>query len=148
MKSIKRGMSRNIAQVSIEYIMILGFVTFVVISLLAVAVFYTSSIKDRIRTTHINNYANKIISTAEYIFYSGEPSKATISCYLPENINQINITSNNLVIEFSTSSGINKIAYNSNVPIEENLTAPLAESQGIKNIQIIAQTDKVIVSQV
>lgn len=130
------------AQVSIEYLIVVGFVTFVIITILGIAFFYSGAIKDRIKTTQINNFANKIISTSESIFYYGKPSKATISVYLPDNVKDINITDNNLYITFQTSSGPNKIAFSSKVPI----SGTLSSGQGLKKIQIEAQDNYVNIS--
>lgn len=136
-------MKRNKAQVSIEYLIIVGFVTFVVMVIIGIALFYSGTIKDKIKENQINNFANKIISTAESVYYSGAPSKATISCYIPNSVKNIKIEEYDLIIEFSSSSGINKIAFSSRVPI----SGTLSTSQGLKKIKIEAQSDKVIISQ-
>lgn len=138
----------KLAQISTEYLIIVGFVTFVVIGILAVAFFYSGMIKDKLKITQVNNYANKIISTAESVFYHGEPSKATISAYLPDNIKDIEILDNSLVISIQLSSGLNRIAFSSNVPIVENVAAPLTHYQGTKNIEVVANSTDAIIAQV
>ncbi|MFA5174470.1 MAG: hypothetical protein WC438_04790 [Candidatus Pacearchaeota archaeon] len=132
------------SQVSIEYIIIMGFVTIVIIGLLGIAFVYSGSIKDRLKMTQINNFGNKIISTAESVFYYGEPSKATISVYLPENVEQIEISENTLFITYQGSSGIDKIAFSSEVPIEGTLNS----ISGVKKIEIIAEESRATISQV
>lgn len=141
----KRGkmQKRGKAQVSIEYLIIVGFVTFVVMAILGIAFYYSGTMKGKIKENQITDFANKIISTSESVYYSGAPSKATISCYLPDNVKSITIGEYDLIIEFSTSSGVNKIAFSSRVPISGTLTT----SQGLKKIQIEAQSDRVIISQ-
>jgi hypothetical protein len=148
MKTIKRGSKGSNAQVSIEYILILGFVSFVVLSILGVAIYYTGNIKDRIKSNYINNYGNKIVSTSEYIFYSGEPSKATITCYLPESVEDVYVNANSLVITYSTSSGKNIRSFDSNVPIVENLSSDLTVSPGLKRIEITARSNNAIIRQI
>ena len=139
MRTIKK--SNRKAQVSFEYLIIMGFVTFIIITILGIALFYGNSIKDRIRITQVNNFANKIISTSESVFYAGEPSKATINTYLPENIEEVLIdeTDNALVISVRTSSGVTRTAFQSNVPI----TGILTTSAGLKKIEIKAEDQKV-----
>jgi len=146
----KRKMQKKIksGQISVEYLIVIGFITFVVISTLGIALFYSGSIKDRIKATQINNYANKLTSTAESVFYAGYPSKATVTCYLPDNAKDIEVLTNELVITFQTSSGTNKISFASNVPMLENATAQLTTSQGLKKIQVEAQQTQVLISQV
>lgn len=131
------------AQVSFEYLVIMGFVTVILILILSISIFYSSSVEDQIKVTQMNNYANKIISSAESVFYSGKPSKATITAYLPKDIKEIEIVDNSLVISIQTSSGLNKRVFESNVPISGSLTI----SRGLKTIKIEAQETEAVISQ-
>lgn len=139
------------AQVSIEYLIVVGFVTFVLISILGIAFFYSGIVRDKIKENQINSFANKVISTSESVFYSGAPSKATITAYLPDNVKDISIAEDaggyTLFINFSSGSGLNKRGFSSKVHIEENSTSPISHSQGLKKIEITAQSDKVIIGQ-
>jgi hypothetical protein len=132
-------------QVSFEYLIIMGFVTFIIIGVLSIAFFYSNNVKDRIKINQVTNYANKIISTSESIFYAGYPSKATITGYLPENINSIEINSaeDSIIIAIQTSSGVAKISFSSNVPI----SGTLGTNQGLNKIQIEAGATEVAISQ-
>jgi len=134
-------------QVGMEYLVIVGFVTFIVIGILGIAFFYSASIKDRMKAGDIGNFANKITSTAESVFYAGSPSKATISAYLPDNVREIEITGNELIIDFQTSSGINTISFSSDVPMVENSSSLLQVSSGIKKIVIVANASDAVISQ-
>ena len=137
------GKKRN-AQVSMEYLIIMGFVTTMIIIILGIALTYTGSIQDNIKVTQVNNFANKVISSAESVFYYGEPSKSTISAYLPEGVKEIQIVNeiteseNAMFITISTSTGLNKIGFSSEVPINGTLTI----SPGIKRIEISADDEK------
>jgi uncharacterized protein (UPF0333 family) len=132
-------------QVSIEYLIVMGFVTFILIGVLSLAFFYSNNIKDRIKINEITNYANKIISTSESIFYAGYPSKTTITCHLPENVNSIEINSaeDSIIISIQTSSGISKTSFSSNVPISGSLKA----NAGLNKIQIEAGATEIIIAQ-
>ncbi len=130
------------AQVSFEYIVIMGFVTFVIIGILGVSLIYSNSIKDRIKIIQINNFGNKIVSSAESVFYSGEPSKITIKAYLPENVISIEILENTLFISFHLNSGLTKIGFSSEVQMVGSLTS----SSGLKNIKIEAEDENVVIS--
>src|SRR3989344_9665088 len=96
-------------QIAFEYLIIVGFLVFVLIGILGVGLFYSGSINDRIRLTQLNNCANKIVSVSESVFYFGNPSKATIKCYFPENIRSLNIIEDSLVFNITTNSGENRI---------------------------------------
>jgi uncharacterized protein (UPF0333 family) len=140
----------NKGQISVEYLIVIGFVVFIVITLLGIAFFYTSSIKDNIKLNQVNGFANKIISNSEYVFFAGEPSKATVTAFLPGGIESFEIVpsgaGSQLVFNVSTESGSTVIAYTSTVPI--NVLSDITSSEGLKKIEIIAFETEVIVSQV
>ena len=137
MKMIKRGIKRG--QISFEYMIVIGFVTFVIVGILALAFVYSGGIKDSVKTTQIQNCMNKIISASETVYYSGYPSKSTIKCYLPDNVNDISIRGNALYINFQTSSGINSVSYPSEVPINStSVSGSLGKVQGLRKIKIEA----------
>jgi len=144
----KRGhlRSNKCAQTSIEYLIIVSFITLIIIGILGVAFFYSNSIRDRIKILQMENFANKIISTAESVSYSGDPSKATIDVYLPEGVESISIHEgeNLLIISLQTNSGTTTNAYSSNVEISGSITP----SFGLKKIQIEAQANNVVITQI
>lgn len=120
------------SQISFEYLIIMGFVTFVIIGILGIALFYSGGIKDRIKITQMTDCANKIISTAESVFYSGYPSRATINCYLPEGIQNITIDGNELVFKLQTSTGKPITSFTSNVQLYGSIMA----TPGLKKIKL------------
>lgn len=131
------------AQVSFEYLIIMGFVTFVIIGVLGVSFLYSAGIKDRLKVIQIENFGNKITTSAETVFHSGEPSKITISTYLPENVEKVEIIENNVVITFELSSGKSKVAFSSKVPIQGTISS----YSGIKNLKIEAFADRAQISE-
>lgn len=130
------------SQVSIEYIIVVGFVTVILIGILGIAFFYSGTIKDNIKIAQVTNFANKLTSTAESVFYAGKPSKATITSYLPDGVKQIDILENTLFFTIQTNSGITKISFTSSVPISGNLNS----GQGVKKIKIVAEEDRAVIS--
>lgn len=136
-------MNSKKSQVSVEYITIVGFVTFVLISLLLLAFSYSSLSKDQMKYIQTEVYAKKIISSAETVYYSGAPSKTTITSYVPEGISSIELIENHVVFTFATANGPVKNAYLSNVPITGNLSS----SYGLKKIRLEAVSDYVRISE-
>jgi len=130
-----------------ELLILMGFLTFVIIGILGIGYFYSNTISDRLKSNQIDSFAKKITSTAETVFYAGEPSKATVSAYLPENTRNIQIIENTIYIEYGLTTGTNKVAYLSNVPIAQDPTAQITSTSGIKNIIIIANQTHSIISQ-
>jgi hypothetical protein len=127
--SLKRG------QVGIEYMVIVGFITFAIMAILALAVYYSEETKDRIRLNQVENFAVRIINNAESVFFSGEPSKLTLKPYLPEGVKNIQIIEDSLVFTIKTSSGDNVVSYKSKVPIQGTISS----GEGIKKIILEAQ---------
>ncbi|NCO11099.1 hypothetical protein CO038_00990 [Candidatus Pacearchaeota archaeon CG_4_9_14_0_2_um_filter_39_13] len=134
---IKKG------QISVEYLVVVGFVTFLVIGVLGVAVYYSAQLRDSIKFYQLENYAEKIVSGAESVFYSGEPSRVTITAYLPAGVQSVEIIEDQIVVSISTANGVAKSAYKSNVPI----SGDLSENEGVKRIQIIALDNGVSVNE-
>ena len=134
---MKRG------QISTEYLIVIGFVTFLVLGILGVAFFYTSITNDQIRVSQVSNFANKIISSAESVFYAGEPSKLTLTGYLPIGITRFEIMGGEIVVSMSTSSGVSTMSFTSNVPLSGNISS----IDGVKRVEVIAQQNEVLINE-
>jgi len=130
------------AQISMEYMMIVGFLTFVLIGVLGVALYNSNSLRDMIQSRQVGSFGNKIISASESAFYSGKPSKITIVVNIPEGISDVNISEDTLFITYQASSGINLVSFPSNVPI----TGDVSSVSGIRKIQLEAQLNSVVIS--
>src|SRR3989344_5922355 len=129
-------------QISTEYLIIVGFITFVIISIMGVAFIYTTSIKDRIKMNQAENFVNKIISSAESIFFAGEPSKVEIVAYVPEGVTNITFYNKEVILYIETNSGVNVRSFPSRVKIVVNEIS----SSGVKKLILKAQDDKVTIT--
>lgn len=130
-------------QISVEYLIVVAFISFLILSTLALGIFYSVQIKDKIIIDQLQNFANKIISSSENVFYSGEPSKNTVNAYLPAGIQGIEIYTSEIVFNITTSTGVTRMSFSSNVPLQGSLS----NSEGVKRIIITAQSDKVVLSE-
>lgn len=128
-------------QISTEYLIIVSFVVFIVLTTLGIALFYSSQIKDAVKFQQLESLTDKVISLAESVYYSGVPTKTSTTAYMPEGIQEIQILGDYLVFNVSTSSGTSVVAYHSNV----NLTGTLSKESGIKKIYLNATKDSVII---
>ena len=134
--AIKKG------QISIEYLIIAAFVIFLVIGALGIGLFYSGQARDRIKFNQIQNFANKIISGSESVYYSGEPSKITISVYLPPGVGGIEVLDDQIIFNVSSGSGSDRISFPSDVPLNGSIN----NTDGVKRVVITAQVDKVVLS--
>ncbi len=130
-------------QISSEYLILIGFATFIILGILGIAFFYTSGTNDQIRMSQLSSFAQKIISNSETVFYAGEPSKITFTAYLPAGVKNLTITPSEIIFSISTSSGVATTSFSSNVP----LSGSLPISEGVKRMQVVAQLNDVAISQ-
>lgn len=137
---VKRG------QISTEYLIVVGFVVFLVMSTMGIALFYSSSAQDRLKSFQLDSFARKIITDAEAVFYAGAPSKATIQAYMPEGVHDVRIQDNYLILDISSSTGVNTVSFESKVPISFG-GCPLTESEGLKKIIIEAESNGVTINE-
>ena len=131
------------AQVGIEYMIIVGFVTFAIMSVLVLAMSYSGQVKDKIKLNQVESFAEQLLNSAESVFFAGEPSKTTISLYLPDGVEEINITSNYLIISINLSSGQNRRVFESKVPIQGTVST----GEGIKKLTLEATDNYLLISQ-
>ena len=115
---MKRG------QISVEYLIVVGFIMFIVVSLLSIAFFYTASVQSELKSNQIENFGIKVITAAENVFFSGAPSQVTITVFLPSGITETKIIRDPetgqdfLQIKFESNSGLNTLSYSSDVPLD------------------------------
>jgi hypothetical protein len=123
-------------QVSIEFMAIIGFVTFIAITMLILSQFYQREVSTQVETNQVDHLARKIIEASESVYYLGEPSKTTISGNMPGHVSAVQISPNEITFKVKVSGGgVRDISYVSNV----NLTGSINPSPGLKKISIEAK---------
>jgi hypothetical protein len=131
------------SQIGTEYLIIVGFVTFAIISVLAIAYIYSNQIKDKIKLNQVESFADQVVSSSESVFFSGEPSRTTVELYLPEGVNSIGLNSDSLIVNTSVSSGNNVRVFDSKVP----LNGTISVSEGKKKLSLEATQSYVQIIQ-
>lgn len=123
-------------QISIEYIIIVGFVL-VIINIFILAFFqYSESSEKEIDLLQISKITKKIVNSAENVNSFGIPSKTTISAYFPNNIQNITFD-NGILIIYKSRNGLSYISESSLI----NITGSVSTSGGIKHLIIRATED-------
>ena len=136
-------MNKKRGQIATEYLIIVSFVVFLVISVLGIGLVYSAQAKDRIRFNYLINFGNKIVSSSESVFFSGEPSKVTLVAYLPSGVEGLEISGNELIFDIVSNSGKDKISFSSDVIMQGEISF----SEGVKRIVIEAGPFNVTVSE-
>ncbi|MBX4212204.1 hypothetical protein KW787_01965 [Candidatus Pacearchaeota archaeon] len=130
---------RKRGQISMEYMILVGFISFLIIVSLGSALFYSNQIKDKIKFNQLDKFAQKVVNSAETVYYAGQPSRATITAYLPTGVKGITVSGNDLIFNISTSSGQTTIAYTSTVPLQGSISP----GEGLKKLIVMAQSNGV-----
>ena len=134
------------SQVSVEYMLIMGFVVIMTVPLLVLYYTYTQGASDEIITSQVNQISRKIVDAAESVYFLGIPSQTTIKVYMPKQIAGASIDKRELVLNVSTKGGISEIVMVSSVNLTSDLNPPLPIKQGLYSINLNATAEGVRIS--
>ncbi len=131
------------AQISVEYMFLIGFVTIITIPLIIIYYTFTQESGDEINSAQILQIAKKVIDAAESVYYLGEPSQTTLKVNIPGNVVLANLSAGyEVVFKVKTRSGKVDIVQNSAV----NITGSLPINKGAYIITVKAASGHVEVS--
>jgi uncharacterized protein (UPF0333 family) len=132
------------AQISVEYLVIIGFVTVITIPLIIIYFNFTQESGEEITSSQINQIAKKIVDAAESVYYMGEPSQTSLRINMPGNVILANLSSGKEVVFRIRSSdgGESEVVHTTSVNITGNLTV----SQGTYIVTVKAMSNYVNLS--
>ena len=130
------------AQVSVEYLLIMGFATLMTIPLLIIYYKYTSETTNSVVYGQSLQIARKIIDSSESVYYLGKPSQTTLKVNFPDNIYSINLSNKELVFKVKTINGLSDIVQISSV----NLSGSLPTSPGVHIVTVKAEDGYVLIA--
>ncbi|MDD5086369.1 MAG: hypothetical protein PHV16_01325 [Candidatus Nanoarchaeia archaeon] len=128
-------MRGKFAQVSMEYLIIVGFVLIITTPLIIIFYQHTATTNYQIITSQADKIVKKIVDNSEAVYYLGEPSKTRIKVYMPENVESIVMEDYEVCFKIKTKSGISDISQTSSV----NISGDISTSPGIHYITIEAR---------
>jgi hypothetical protein len=131
------------AQVSMEFLMVFGFVMILTIPLFLLYSRESTSVTQDVSTAQASQITRRIISMAETVYALGEPTSVYMKVYFPLGINHSLIMGRNLTLFVQGPGGLN--------PMTEVATMALNGSfgtaQGIHNIRITAINSSVTITE-
>ena len=131
------------AQISVEYMLLIGFVTVITIPLVVIYHNFIQDSNDEISSTQINQVARDIVDAAESVYYLGEPSQTVLKVNIPDNIVEADLSAGyEVVFKIRTKAGRTDIVQISPV----NITGSLPINKGAYTITVRAKSDYVEVS--
>jgi uncharacterized protein (UPF0333 family) len=131
------------AQVSMEYMFLIGFATIITIPLIIIYQSFIQDSSDEITSSQILQVAKKVIDAAESVYYFGEPSQTTLKVNIPGNVVLADLSAGyEVVFRVKTKTGKADIVQNSPV----NITGSLPINKGTYTVTVKAKSDYVEVS--
>jgi uncharacterized protein (UPF0333 family) len=152
------------AQISTEYLIILGIAIAAIIPAGYFFYTYSSTSNDQAIRSQIETIGNQIIVNAESVYGLAEGSLVSLDVKYPETIKDVYILNKNeLIITYELSSGITESVFFSNIQLSGNFSypdgtpenPPLNESkftstntiQGKKSLKFESKTSYVLITQ-
>lgn len=123
------------AQVSVEYMLVMGFAALMALPLLLIYYTYSSDTSDSVATSQAMQIARRIVDSSESVYYLGKPSQTTLKLNFPDRIKSTRLGDYEVVINVSTKSGTAEMVQVSSV----NITGNLPTTQGIHIITVKAE---------
>ncbi|HLC61178.1 MAG TPA: hypothetical protein VJJ52_07160 [Candidatus Nanoarchaeia archaeon] len=122
------------SQVSVEYMLVMGFAALITVPLLLIYYTYSADTSDSVAISQSMQIARKIVDASESVYYLGKPSQTTLKFNFPDRIESTNLSNREVVIKVKTQTGVTDIVQVSAV----NITGSLPTSQGIHVLTIKA----------
>jgi uncharacterized protein (UPF0333 family) len=100
----KRGSVRGQvrAQVSMEFLMVVGFAFMMTAPLIIIFYQQSQNINTEVTSSQLDKVASEVRDAADEVYYLGSPSMKTITIYMPKGVKSITIANNS--IKFVVSS--------------------------------------------
>mgnify|MGYP001593684213 FL=1 len=123
------------SQVSVEYMLVMGFAALLTIPLLLIYHTYSADSTDAVSTGQALQISRKIIDASESVYYLGKPSQTTLKLNFPEGIQSTTVSSKEIAFKIRTQAGVTEVVQVSSV----NISGTLPASAGIHVITIKAE---------
>ncbi|MFT4307805.1 MAG: hypothetical protein ACMXYM_00345 [Candidatus Woesearchaeota archaeon] len=119
-------------QVSIEYVMIVGFSLLIIIPAILAGIGTSQLHEARITERQLERISFTIVTTADELAFEGPPAKRTIRVYIPSGIESITTEQRTIVMRYNAGPGSREVVLTSTYA---NLTwdAPIP-AQGYRNL--------------
>ncbi len=111
------------AQISTEYIMIVGFALLLTIPTVIIFYSQSSSNLEQINSMQAKSVARKIVDNAEKVYYLGKPSVTTIKVLMPQRMESVSISGRELVISIRGSAGVSDVVEVADVNMSGSITS-------------------------
>lgn len=132
------------AQISLEYMIIIGFALIITLPLLVIFFSNSSELTENVNTHQAKKIVREVVSAAEKVYYLGEPSQAVVRINMPGGVEDVIIRNKEFLLKVQFRTSITDIYEVSSV----NLTGSISSTSGIKNILVQAHEDFVNITEI
>jgi hypothetical protein len=133
--AFSKDISAKKAQISVEYMMIIGFATLMALPLLLVYYNYSADASEAVASGQALQIARAIADSSESVYFLGYPSQTTLKLNFPDNIQSINLSNREIVFRMKNRQRTADIVQVSSV----NLSGDLPIKPGPHTVTIVAQ---------
>lgn len=119
-------------QVSMEYLLVIGFALLMVIPIVIIFFMQSETIKDSVNLNQARTVAREIADNVKTVATLGSPAMTTIKVTMPDNIKAITIGQREIVITIETSGGTSDIFE----LLPANVTGTIRAESGIHILRI------------
>jgi len=145
MKTARISIMRKRAQISMEYMVIVGFTLFMIMPIIIIYGAERQSMKEQVNAKQAQNIGRKIVDAAETMYYLGKPSKTTLKIYMPPHIQNITIANNEIIFKMQFGSLITDVPSPYSTV---NLSGSISTKQGLHFIDIAADDYQVNITTI
>ncbi len=130
------------AQISMEYLMIVGFVFAAFVPLTIIFYTYAQGSTEEIAAEQLSQIAKEVVDASETVYYQGAPSQVTLRIYMPAQLTGVSFEKKNLILQYKTKNGVAEVIETSVV----NISGSMPTVQGTYSLTIRALQDYVNIS--
>ena len=142
-RALSKAISAKKTQISVEYMMIIGFATMMAIPLILIYYTYSSDATEAVSSGQALQIARLIADSSESVYFLGNPSQTTLKLNFPDNIKSTNLSGKEVLFRMKTRKGATQdIVQISSV----NMSGNLPKTAGLHIITIKAEDGYVSVT--
>lgn len=135
---------RKKAQISMEYLIIVGISSLIILPMLILFFTQMSDITESMTVSQVNKISDEIVNSVNEVYYLGDPAKKRLSFYLPNYVENIYFIDTKVIFIITLkSSSFSIIKY-----ADVNVTGNISSDQGVHKIDILARSDDVLISEI
>jgi uncharacterized protein (UPF0333 family) len=131
-------------QVSIEFLIIVGFAMLISIPLIYIFYIQSESVNSEITSAQVDKIASEVRDAADEVYYLGSPSKKTVTVYMPDSVKSITLIGTTIIFNVSTSQGRYEVVKWSVANFSSS--SQIEAKSGIRHISVEAQAYDVLVT--